>query len=262
MSEVLSLRSAEIETAKIAEFLDNPLRERIINPLSDNLSIYKLESLVQSWRSGDWPVTVAMTSGGYDLMHRDHAGYLVNTKAEAAAYHYDKHYSDLANGRLWSELDQDTKQQWWQEFMYSGELRLIVSVDGDAALSARKGNNPEKGNGTRPVLSWITRSAMVAALTGRMIDNRYSPIVDVVTMHDPVALAGTEHASLYELAAVLKPDVWSIYAESQDIIDYLPTDERLKGIEVFCITDEDNYFCDPLLGGKFSTTKIVNRIKG
>lgn len=136
----------------------------------------------------------------------------------------------------------------------------IVSTDGNRHVAERKGFNAEKGNSVRPIYDWETRARAVASVTVPTIHGNYVPVADMVTMHDPLDLDNTPHRSLYDLAAFLKPDVWSVYSEPEDILEAAPQDPRLQHLAMVVIDNADNYFNDTLLKGRFSTSKIVKRI--
>lgn len=252
----LELSMSSLRNADIHEALNEDWASRIFNPASDPSASERLLTLRREWsgQNGDWPSTTAFTCGVYDLLHLDHHGYLVHTKALAAEHHFDKYYAANADCS-WDDLDGGSRNLWWREFISNGELRLVVSVDGNSRVASRKNGNPDKGNSTRPILDWLSRARAVAALTIPTVHDQHVPVVDAVTIHDELELAGTNHANLSNLASSLQPDVWSVYSESTDILEGAAHDPRLAGIDIKCIDDSSNYFDDPLLKGRFTRQK-------
>jgi hypothetical protein len=227
------------------------LYQRVLyNPLDDPTAHDRLTDVRSNWENN--PVKTVLTSGVYDLLHIDHTGYLLHTKAAGAPLHYERFY-------------QKGEESWELKME---ELRLIVSVDGDMSVRVHKGFKPEKGGGDRPVFSWQTRARMVAGLTYPVMNGQHLShysIADAVTIHGPDDFPdGDTHHDLLALATALQPDVWAIYGESEDLLTTAPVHEHLGGVTLRCIMDgpENHYFSDELIGGKFSTTKIVHRIAG
>lgn len=234
---------------------------KIFNPLEDETATDRLVSLRQKWQQ-EGAITV-FTSGVYDLFHMDHAGYLLHTKATGAAVHFERTLQEKA----WSELSIEDQTIYTSKMLGNRTLRLIVSVDGDKSVAIRKGNNPEKGGGTRPIYGWNTRAMMVANQT--FIDpldhthERLLPTVDAVTVHGPEDFSVDDtHAIHFDLVERLQPDVWAIFGESQDILDEAPLRPGLASIALRCIQDGQgtNYWEDSFIG-KMSTTSIINRAK-
>jgi hypothetical protein len=248
----------------IADQFEQLYQRSLFNPLEDETASERLVAVRAGWENS--PVTTVLTSGVYDLLHLDHTGYLLHTKAVGAPVHYERFYR---NGDVaWEELSAQDQEAFISMFLRMQELRLIVSVDGDMSVRVRKGFKPEKGGGDRPVFSWQTRARMVAGLTFPSVTGNHvthQSIADAVTVHGPDDFPeGHPHHDLLALATVLQPDAWAIYGESEDLLTAAPVHEHLGGVALRCIMDgpENHYFSDELIGGKFSTTKIVNRIAG
>lgn len=205
--------------------------------------------------------TTVFTSGVYDLLHLDHAGYLLHTKATGAAVHYTKE----GHIKPWEALSSEDQQRYTAQALGNGALRLIVSVDGDKSVAVRKSG---KAGGPRPIYAWHTRALMVASQTFiNPVGNpqqRILPIADAVTIHGPEDFpAGDTHASHLDLVARLQPDAWAIFGESTDILEAAPHHPSLGAVALRCINDgaDTHYFEDANMG-KMSTTKIVERIVG
>lgn len=240
---------------QIQELVGNPWDDRLFNPLSTEGSSELLVERVSKWKSDD--KTVVFTSGCYDLMHLTHVGYLADTKLQGVPFHVTKEFGPTA----WDTMCEEEKIETAQRVLGSGTLKLVVSVDGDDWVMKRKGFQPEKGNSTRPIYSWLTRARSVAtAMHQTPNQSTFMPIADAVTIHDPVSLKDTNHEDTIPLARHLKPDVWSVFHESDDILSLAPEEQGLEETRIVRI-DNDSYFHDKLVG-TFSTTAIVKRITG
>lgn len=206
-------------------------------------------------------VTV-LTSGVFDMLHPDHSGYLLHTKAQGAAELYRRNIDE----KPWGKLHPTEQQEYTVEALSSNNLRLIVSVDGDKSVAARKGFKLDKGNAPRPIYAWNTRALQVASqsyINPRDPAGGLLPIVDAVTIHGPNDFdQDSIHSSHFSLAETLQPDVWAVYGESKDILDEVPLRPSLASIAVRCIMDgSDTHYHEDDGIGKISTTAIVNRIQ-
>ena len=216
-----------------------------------------LISVRESWRE-DQIITV-FTSGVFDLLHMDHAGYLLHTKAAGAAVHYEEF-----NLEPWEELSTDEQREYTSDILSQEMVKLVVSVDGDNSVSVRKAS---KGGFQRPVYSWQTRAMMVASqsfVDPRSTVSRLLPTVDAVTVHGPYDFPeDSVHSSHFRLAEKLQPEVWAIFGESKDILETAPNIAPLGNVALRCILDGEgtHYFEDGFLG-KVTTTKIAERILG
>lgn len=259
--EVAEMEAAEVVESctrpdLVVELLEEDWRSRIRNPLLDPEAERAMFDQRGAWaREGK---TVVFTSGAYDLLHLDHAAYLLDTKLQGAASHYRRQH-EAEYGLPWENLPEETQSELAGMFLRADELRLVVSVDGNNKIARRKSGKAEKGGGARPILDWESRARLLATLS---IDNGGGsrPIVDAITINDPVDLGGTPHEDLFEQAAWLQPDVWAAYHESEYIFDEAPLDHRLRFVEIRKISKID-YFGDALLEGKAGTTAILKRIQ-
>ncbi len=257
-----SVRYSEHLNSDIAEEFDWHWSSKLYNPLTSPTATEDLQQKRREWdSSSEIPTTVVFTAGVFDVMHLDHVAYLLHTKACGAQRHYETYYAE-GNGQEWDDLNLGQKKDYWQQFVYGQELRQVVSVDGNEYVAARKGFNPEKGNSIRPIYDWETRARTIASVILPGSFQSAIPVVDAVTIHDPVALAGTAHGSIYDTADVVRPHVWTLFEEAQDDIAAIPNDARFDQTSLIVIPQNDNYFNDRLLNGKFSTSKIVKRILG
>lgn len=236
-------------------------RKKLYNPNQNPEATTALIALRNRW--ADEGATVVYTTGVFDMLHMDHSGYLLHTKAVGAATHFD---TTVEQGG-WDGLTQEEKLDYTEWALGSGVLKLIVSVDGDVSVNARKGNNADKGDIPRPVYAWQTRALTVAS---QSYENPISqsvtllPTVDAVTAHGPLDFSDSSaHHTTYTIAGALLPDTWAIYGESTDIIEQAPQIPELGNVALHCIQDGAgiHYFEDDFIG-KMSTTNIVKRIIG
>lgn len=241
----------------VVELLDDDWQQRLFNPLLSPDAEPRLLDLRHRWKEAH---TTVLTSGGYDLLHIDHAAYLLDTKLQGAPSHYRARYEPETR-TSWEDLPDDARYSFMRDFLQREELKLIVSVDGNEKIAQRKGSRPEKGGGIRPLLDWRSRGRIIAALSLGLYGKKRIPIADAITINDPIDLAGTSHENMLDQAALIQPDVWAAYHESEYIFEEVPTDDRLQEIEVRRI-DEVNYIGDPLFDGKVGTTGILKRMRG
>lgn len=249
------------------EILEDHYAPMLFDPLTDPEATERLTDVVGAWKNEfDPPVTSVLTAGVYDLLHLDHTGYLLHTKSTGAQVHFDRYYAEVGN--TWETLDPSTQEKMVRQFLSSGELRLIVTVDGDTSVRASKGFNPEKGGGERPIFSWDTRVRMIANLMQPChTPDRlpaFRPVVDAITMHGPHDFdEDSPHHRPVQLATALQPDVWAIYGEAQDTLRDASMCEAIGEVALKCIPllEGTTYFEDKFVG-KFSTTKIIQRARG
>lgn len=227
--------------------------DRLFDPISDENASKMLMQNITKWKNDG--STIVFSSGVFDLMHLTHIGYLLNTKLQGTPMHYEK--SRMCGDKAWDTLDSISQMEVAENILATDGLKLIISVDGDDWVMKRKGFNPEKGNSTRPVHSWLTRARNVACAT---YDDAYGQVhrtADAVTLHDKVSLEGSVHEDTVPLVSYISPDVWSVFYESKDIINELRQRNSLP-FEVRILQAGD-YFEDKLVGN-FSTTAVVKRI--
>lgn len=246
--------------AEVAERFGEQYSELLYSPDDDPDATERLKEQITDWQSNG--STVVFTSGVYDLLHHDHKGYLLHTKLAGAATHF--HKTEANKERPWSDLTAIEKRHISDTYLASGELRLVVSVDGDMSVASRKG---DKGGAARPITGWLTRARSVADVTHPLRTERgweRRVVADAVTIHGPEDFsAGHPHASIITLAETLQPDVWTVFEESTDILETAPYIPALGSVALACIAmgGDSRYFTDPIIG-KFSTTALVTRATG
>ena len=256
----VEIKANVIDREIVRSVLDGPHREKFFNPLRDGENTTaRLKTLHEQWK--EQHVTTVFTSGVFDLMHLNHAAFLVQVKLEAAPFHFAKYHAGVL-APTWDDLSEAEKRAYCLRLLERGDLKLIVSVDGDAAVAVRK---RDKGGGERPIYSWETRASDVLRLTIETEPGSFTTVVDAVTIHDDQtpALYGTAHDSIMSIGHFLQPNVWPVYSESRDILDDLEGRDAgdFPATQIVVMSPYE-YYTDALLGGKFSTTKIATRLGG
>lgn len=260
VSDATRNRIKENEPAyqEVTELMEAGFRQRIFSAAMNPDATTELAGLREQWgTSPEWPITTVFTVGVYNLMHLQHRGFLLHTKMQGAPRHFERHYAETA-GVGWEDLDEETRVAWAREFVLSGEIKQIVSVDGNTNVAVRKGFAPEKGNTARPILDWETRARDVASAFVEGPDGSV-PIADAVTVHDPYEFPETPNEHWESLAELLRPDVWAVYCESEDIQSATADDPRFRAVE-FRLIGPEQYYSDALIG-TFHTTHILNRVR-
>lgn len=256
------VKKDQISSDIVLERLNEWWELRLYDARNDNTQLDRLRADIETWKQTnsekEKPTTIAFTSGVFDLMHTDHHGYLLRTKAAAVPLHFDRYYSEQV-GVNWGDLPENEQAPLILDLLRRGEIKLIVSADGNKSVGDRKGNDPTKG-GVRPVLGWNTRARQIASIT---LPGGEGTVVDAVTIHGPADFeSGSPHASIVDLAAAIKPDVWSVYCESTDILEVVPHDKRFGDTIVVEMPSSKTFFQDELQEGKMSTSQIIKRMTG
>jgi len=234
---------------------------KLFNPALDETATSRLSEQREIWN--DTEAVTVFTSGAFDMLHMDHAAYLLHTKATGAPALFKRMY-----GKAWGDLPAEWQVRFTTCALSSHRLRLIVSVDGDKSVATKKGNKPEYGNTTRPIYSWRTRALMVASQAYMDPSDKDGvkllPTADAVTIHGPQDFpTDSPHASHFALVEYLQPNVWAFFGQSREIPEEAPRRPALGRVALRCIADGPgtHYFEDGFLG-KISTTKIIERALG
>jgi hypothetical protein len=236
--------------------------EKVFNPNLQDDATEKLLKLREKWhKQGSIAV---FSSGVFDMLHMDHMAYLLHVKATGAALHYEQQEYQ----KPWNELTTEKQQEYTNRALGARAIKLIISVDGDKSVTARKGNDPKKNGAPAPIYGWETRAMMVASQSFISPDDDSGdiliPTVDAITIHGPQDFSDDNvHSSHFNLVSQLQPDIWTVFGESKDILEGVPLRPELDAVAIRCIQDGVgiHYFEDAFIG-KMSTTSISNRIKG
>jgi len=205
---------------------------------------------IHEWKSQG--CFTAALSGGFDLLTLNHICGLVQARLLAAAY------------ALGIKISEDVSQQGLAEVIAlaeSSQLKLLVSVDTNAAISQAKSHNPKKGGTERPLLDWATRAKTISMLSMPEEDNcRTRMIVDCITAHGAAACKIHEQCLVeqpdYEVFN-LKPDV-TIMKNKYDIGD---RPRHYSDPSIILFDESIGAYSDKLLETQISTTAIIRRIQ-
>ena len=244
----------------IRNYFEIGFERRIYNPLDSSFATEALQSQIEEWRAED--KTIVFTSGVYDILHANHRTFLLHTKIAAAPHCWQKSEQSCV---AWDELDKATQAAFTRELLASDMVRQVVSIDGNLAVATRKGFVPEKGNMVRPIFDWQTRARDVLSAGFELEAGSFKPLVDAVTLHDNIepTLAATPHAGVMDIAHFIQPDVWSVFTESEDIINAAQTTHahRFDKTSIYVLAAHEFYH-DALIGGLVKTSTITKRIGG
>lgn len=229
---------------------------RLYDPLANPQATERLGALREAWRqNGD---TVVFTQGVFDMFHLNHSALLLYSKMSAVPYHFNANEVGA-----WQDLSAEQQYDYTVHALSAGAIKQVVSIDGNAHVSARKNNNPDKPS-TRPILHWETRArdVMLASAAVDGMTSRF--LVDAVTMHDKVRpeLIGTPHATISDIARYVGPDVWAIHSDSPQIISALENDVDgwFSGIQPVFLPNRGPY--EDGFAGEISTSSIIQRTVG
>jgi hypothetical protein len=255
------LRCDEAHPDFIRGFFEESFARKTFNPLEDSTATENLKDQIENWRlQGN---TIIFTCGVYDLFHANHRTYLLHAKIAAAAYVWEGSVATGDSLPHWQDLAASTRTNFTKDLLDADLLKLIVSVDGNMSVADRKGFSAEKGNTVRPVYDWTSRARDVLSAGYELEEGKAKLIADAVTVHDNIQpeLSKTPHCGVIEMADFIKPDVWSVFIESQDIIDALHTThkEKFRDIEPILLPAH-GFYHDKLLNGEIHSTTILGRV--
>ncbi len=229
---------------------------RLHDPLMNPHATERLGTHRDAWRQNG--NTVVFTQGVFDMFHLNHSALLLYAKMSAVPFHYNAHETGS-----WEELTAEQQFGYTIQSITSGAIRQIVSIDGNAHVSARKNSDPDKPS-SRPILHWETRARDVLLASAAVDGMTPNFLADSVTMHDKVRpeLVGTPHASITDIASFVSPDVWAIHSDSPQIIAALENDVegRFSGIQPVILQNRGPY--EDGFAGEISTSSIIQRTIG
>lgn len=206
----------------VVSIFEEHLESRIIASDSQTCNIDALLNRVEKWKRDGY--TIVFTAGVFDIFTINHL---------LALYHY--------------------------RLMGGENAKLIVSVDTDERVNNSKSFNKDKGNTIKPILSWQSRALMIAKQSFR--DN--GPLVDIVIQHgsDTCSNMRCAHDDNSTIAEKIVPDIIAVTSTSVDTIIKIKKSTVLNVDTMKVIEEKDLAYKDPLLGGKISTTSIIERVR-
>jgi bifunctional ADP-heptose synthase (sugar kinase/adenylyltransferase) len=210
-----------MNVSEVKELFENDLHGRILKSDLPFCDIDNLSKQVNRWRqAGD---VIVFTAGVFDIFTINHL---------LGLYHYK-----ILGGK---------------------RARLIVSIDSDERVRSSKAFREDKGNIVKPILSWESRSLMVA----KQSFNNEGTLVDVVTRHGADTCSGIRcpHDDNVDIAKYISPDIIVVTSTSLDTIQRIEEDPDIQD-KIVIINEEDLSYEDLCIGGKISTSGIIKRIK-
>lgn len=192
---------------------------------------------------------VAMVPGGFDVPHDNHEWYIRHCRLLAAKRSLQDNGIPLSVDTIRTAMD-------------SSNLYLLVSIDSDEALNARKGGDPAKGGAPRPIYPWQSRAHRIAGYSYKNPETgEVHHAVDIVSKECSVNFTDTPLQNAASLSAYLHAlgllDTILVYPEH-------PQDEmnaRANGIDPIVIP-EFVYAIDPRTGVEFHSSDIIRGIRG
>lgn len=193
---------------------------------------------------------IALVAGGFDVPHDCHEWYLRHCLMQATIKTLESRGDTVDDEKI-------------MDAMASGKVRLIVSIDSDKALDARKGSQKNKGGIPRPVYPWASRAQRIAGYCYiNPKTNEVHQLVGVVSRECTIDYQGTPLESARYTADWLNRlgllDTYIVYSEH-------PGDEQAAqsiGIDHIVIPDGIVYARDPRTDKEFSSSGIIRSIRG
>lgn len=210
-----------------------------------------IDSLTAAHLSGNHVVIV---DGAFDVPHDNHTWYLREARLRAAQKHFGKLFVDASNASK-------------QEMVASDEIILLVTLDADDKIAAKKGFIESKGNTVRPVYTWEARANRIG---GFMIPNgkgAWRPVLDIVTVEGDSAHAGTMFESHLQfgkrLADLHLLDTWVLFDEHGETLEAALETTSGEEKPILSIVDQNaaRYSIDKRTGKWWSSSAIINSIK-
>ena len=203
-------------------------------------------SLAQDKLAGAY---TALVDGAFDVPHDNHEWYL-------------RHCRMLAAKRILETRNLLPTTQALREAVASSQLRLIVTVDADAKVAAKKGGKAEKGGIPRPVYPWQSRAHRLAGYHFTDHYGQNHQTVDYVTVEGDPGHHGTPLESSLTLAESLAAhgllDSTIVYGEHAGTIQ----DAVRRGLDPIVIpNDQYTYAVDPRTQEEYRSSDIIKMIR-
>ena len=191
---------------------------------------------------------ITLVDGAFDVPHDNHEWYLRHVRLLGARAFLHSHNYPITAETLAVAVAQPA-------------LSLVVTVDADYKVAAKKGGVEAKGGVPRPIYPWETRANRVA---GYSFDSTIGllPVIDLVTVEgDPVHQETCLESSLI-LAEFLARhgllDTLVVFDEQPAVVQ----EARDRGLNPVLIADGvDPYVLNPQTGDNWKTSTIIRRIR-
>lgn len=206
----------------VKKLFEDNLESQIMSSELQTCNIFSLKERVDEWKNDGY--TIVFTAGVFDIFTVNHL---------LALYHY--------------------------KMLGGNRSKLIVSIDTDERVRVVKSSIKAKGNLTKPILSWKSRSLMVAKQTFR---NRES-LVDIIVQHgnDTCRDMRCPHDDNVTIAEEISPDIIVVTDTSADTIKKIQNSQYINNKNLLVINENELSYYDILLGGKISTSSIIKKIQ-
>lgn len=192
----------------------------------------------------------ALVAGGFDVPHDNHEWYIRDCRARVAKRVLEQNGIEPTSAAI-------------MDMMTNGRIALIVSIDSDEALDARKGGQAEKGGIPRPVYPWSARAHRIAGYSfEHPVTGQVHHAADIISKECPVSCADTPLQSANSLISHLGSlDLLDSYI----VFDEHPQDEinaRNNGFDPIIVPQAVVYARDPRTDAGYKSSSIIKRIRG
>ncbi|MGF7229235.1 MAG: hypothetical protein ACQR33_04605 [Candidatus Saccharibacteria bacterium] len=242
-----------------------PARQIVEAGFSDRITVTGADSecssdqaqrAMKSWKdSGKFTI---FCIGGFDILHPNHLLGLTRCRTIGAMC------------MLGIENATTEKEITTVHMAAVSDVRMMVSIDTNAAIAKGKSRNPVKGGGPKPTLDWLNRARMVAAQSMAAPNSELRvPLADFITCHGQGNCAQhTEEnpcstrrhrpniVALQPDALVIRDDLTSIPLLAQE-----QAAGNLPHTTIALFSEKCDAFEDLFLGGAIGATAISNRIR-
>jgi hypothetical protein len=206
----------------VFEVFESGITGQIMNSDVKSCNIKDLKDTVDRWKHDGY--TVVFTAGVFDILTINHL---------LGLYHYR-----MLGGK---------------------KVKLIVSLDSDNRAEDTKSFVPIKGNSVKPILSWKSRSIMLAKQS--FLNKRQ--LVDLIIQHGADTCGGRTcpHDDNVTIAEEISPDLVIVTSTSQDTVKMLQKSRIISTSKLEVIKEDELAYSDKLTGGIISNSSIIKRIK-
>lgn len=211
----------KMDITEVKKLFESNLEGRILKSDLRKCNIDILAGKVNEWRKAG--DTIVFTAGVFDIFTINHL---------LGLYHYKS--------------------------LGGKNSRLVISVDTDERVKNSKSFHKSKGGSAKPILSWDNRVLMIAKQSFKDGDQ----LADLIVQHGADTCSGIRcpHDDNVDIARCILPDVTVVTDTSTETIESIEQTPDLRRSLVI-INENDLSYSDIYIGGKISTTGIIERIK-
>lgn len=238
----------KLSAEKVMTYFAADTLSRIDKASGEVCSIDSVREKVAEWQEDG--AMVIMSAGVFDSLHVNHL---------LALHHFRYLGAIAALERAGRRITDNSIRA----AAASKMVKLVISSDTDARVSATKGRVAEKGGSPKPLLSWQTRSMMLAKQYIFSPDTKTAePLVDMITRHGTDTCSGQRcpHDDNVLIAEYIRPDIILAPEASSKTIDDIQN-SRLPKRSLQIFDENDLAFFDPLLSANVSTSAIIKRAR-